>query len=461
MATYDTQRVSLALQQLNASGAEPLAARDRLVKALRDGAMPRTRMSPVDEAVWADDVINAYNDYFGCVQSMFASDEMDAETRAAYDMHMKDLEGVVEGIEHGIVEPMGMSDALDVSVSAHGRDGFVFDADKVGRATASIYVENLLGTVGRDYQVYMGPVDPNTAEPLSARGYCSATELVDAGISPMDALTHLYDTRTGKMAPKNTALKMIDAFAGASANRGGYVGGKQSGQMPAALERELLGDSLRTLGADAMGKMPSDNDSPLERASQMAAVDRLVAATDKGSRNPYARWFPNLAVRPTTVVECVASGKVVDAAGRNVPAVDALGTMVETRSSYKGVVSELSESAVKRGCDAFKSAVESVKNSRFAKFCANTMAKVSDFAKQTADNARIAASDFVADASDAIDDVRMGREAKRAERHAKAGTDAIERLEAIKTAKEERLARRRVPDVAVVETEGASSEYGA
>lgn len=302
MATYDTQRVSLALQQLNASGAQPLAARDRLIKALQDGAMPRTRMSPVDEAVWADDVINAYNDYFGCVQSMFASDEMDPETRSTYDMHMEDLEGVVEGIERGIIEPMGMSDALDVAVSAHGRDGFVFDADKVGQATSAIYVENLLGTIGRDFQVYMGPVDPNTKEPLSARGYCSATELADAGISPVDALTHLYDTRTGKMAPKNTALKMIDAFAGASEKRGGYVGTKQSGQMPAALERELFGDSLRTLGADAMGKMPSDNDSPLERASQMAAVDRLVASTERGVHNPYARWLRNLAVRPTTVV---------------------------------------------------------------------------------------------------------------------------------------------------------------
>lgn len=461
MATYDTQRVSLALQQLSSSNAEPLAARDRLVKALQDGAMPRTRMSPVDEVVWADDVINAYNDYFGCVQSMFVSDEMDPETRATYEAHMKDLEGVVEGIERGIIEPMGMSDALDVSVSAHGRDGFVFDADKVGQATSSIYVENLLGTVGRDYQVYMGPVDPNTHEPLSARGYYSALELADAGISPADALTHLYDTRTGKMAPKNTALKMIDAFAGASADRGGYVGGKESGQMPAALERELLGESLRTLGADAMGKMPSDNDSSLERASAMASVDRLVASTTKGVRNPYARFLPNLAVRPTTVVECVAAGKVTDEAGRNVPAVDAFGAMVEARASYKGVVSDLAESAVKRGCDALRSAVESVRNSRFAKFCANTMAKASDFTKQAVDNVRMAASDIVADASDAIDDARMGREVKRAERYAKASADATQRLDAIRAAKEERLARRRVPDVAVVETEGASSEYGA
>ncbi len=450
MATYDTQQVSGLLQKLGASDVEPLAARDRLVKALEDGALPRTRTSPVDEAVWADDVICAYNDYFGCVQSMFSSDEMDAETSKLFEQYMEDLEDVAVAIDRSIIEPMGMLDALSLDVVAHGRDTFVFDAEAAAAATSAVYVENLLGTVGRDYKVYMGPVDPNTDEPLSASGFYSATELADAGISGADALTHLYDARTGKMAPAGLALKMVDAFAEASAARGGYVGAKESGQMPAALERELLGPTLKQLGEGVIGKVPSDEDTPAERAVQMRAVDRLAAATTMGPDNPYARHLPHIAARPTCVVECVAAGSVRDTQGRNIGALDAFGAAVEARSSYKGFASDLSETAVKKGCERLRAGIESVRNSRFAKFCANTMAKTVT-----------AVRDFADDVSERVEDARISAAERAVERHERASATAAERLSAMQAAKEERLSRRRVPDVSAVETLDSASEYGA
>lgn len=448
---YDKQKVATMLQQLNTTGTQPLAARDRLIEVLDKANDENARMSPVDEAVWLDDVVHSYNDYYGAVQSMFGEGDLDEESKKMLDEYMDELGTVSDGIQASIMEPMGLTDTYRIETVRDGVDGFVFDTEQLDNVTATMYTENLLGTVGKNFSVYVGPVNPNTGEPLSARGYYSATEFAEAGISPVEALTHLYDKSSGKMASEATAYKMMDAFVAASAARGGYVGGKENGMMPALIEREMFGQSLQTLGQDAMGKVPSEADSAFERAAQMRSVDALISATTRGKSNPYASklGLANIAIRPVTIVESLSSDVVKDSQGRNVSAVDAFAKMAETRGSYKGLVSDLGERAVNKGVSAFKTAVEVVKNSRVAKFAG----KMFDKAKQLG-------ASIGEKVQDVTDDMRVAHAESVLKNTTAAHTKAMDSLNKAQMAKQIHLDSRRVPDVVAVETESAATEFG-